>query len=113
MIRLGKETLIQSRASFHDDQELNKRQAALLFKDYHATRNKRITEALHQRFPKTKGVLEVREDDQGLHWVVFKPAGARDKRGEALAVMTLPKTRIEKCYVVLEWHWCPVGGDKN
>ena len=113
MIRLGKETILQSRASFHGDQDLNKRQAALLAKDFQATRNKLITEALTQRFPGIKGMLETREDYRGLHWIVFTPETSKDKRGEAIAVMTLPRTRTQGCHLIMEWHWKAVGGDKN
>jgi hypothetical protein len=113
MIALGQQTLKRSLATWHTDFALNQRQATLLAADYTATRDKLIAEAVAHRFPGAKGTLETRTEDGVVHWVIFTPESAKDKRGEALAVMTMPQTRVQGLRLVMEWHWHPVGGDAN
>ena len=109
MIRLGKETLIQSRASYHKDPVINRRQAVLLVKDVKATQAKLAMQAVQIRFGAqaiTSGEYRKRLQLQkrgGQHWVVWFADG--DKFGEALAVFTDPVTRIDGFMLVCEWHW--------
>jgi len=118
MIRLGKETLIQSRASYHKDPVINRRQAALLVKDVKATQSKLAMEAVELRFGQqaiTSGEYRQRLQVQkkaGQRWLVWFADG--DKRGEALAVFTMPVTKIQGFMLVCEWHWAALGvGGRN
>lgn len=112
MITLGENTVQRTQASWHKDPELNKRQAKLLADDVLATREKLAAQALQQRFPNVPGTAQVTSKDGKLFWFTFTRQKGRQKP-EAVAVFTLPVTRIKGFRLICEWHWAPVGADKN
>jgi len=113
-ITLGEHTVQRSRASWHKDEEINRRQAALLAKDVLATREKLLRELLVLRFgagvDSTKR-LHLMADDKGVTWVTWKEPW--QKRPVAVAVFTHPKTRTQGCHLICEWHWCPLNNERN
>jgi hypothetical protein len=111
MITLGEKTVQRTQASWHKDPELNKRQAKLLADDVLATREKLAAQALLQRFPNVPGTAQVITKDGKEFWFVFTREGQTES--EAVAVFTLPVTRIKGYRLICEWHWAPIGGDKN
>jgi hypothetical protein len=112
MITFSPMSLQRHRASWHEDQELTKRQAKLLFDDVEATRDRYIAEAVALMVqPSDIGQIEFRRDDDGLIWVVWASTG--DSEGQALAVFTEPQTRIEGYHMIVEWHWSPISQGVN
>lgn len=116
-ITLGEHTVQRSRASWHRDEEINRRQAALLAKDVLATREKLLRELLVQRFG--EAVIKRKDLGKRLHlvdegdvtWVSW--CEPWQKRPEAVAVFTHPKTRTQGYHLICEWHWCPLNHDRN
>lgn len=117
-ITLGEHTVQRSRASWHQDEEINRRQAALLAKDVLATREKLLRELLVQRFGPEVGKrkdlsrrLHLMVDEAGQTWVTWKEPW--EKRARVIALYTKPETRTQGYHMILEWHWCPVDNDRN
>jgi hypothetical protein len=117
MITFGPHNRLRSRASWHDDQDLNKRQAALLTQDVLAARQRLTNELLVARFgPDTLARPDLLERigfvvEDGLTWVIWTEPQAT--RGTALAVFDHPITRTEGRVIVCEWHWQPLNNDGN
>jgi hypothetical protein len=121
MITFGPHNRLRSRASWHDDQALNRRQAALLTEDVLATRLRLTNELLVARFgPGTLARPDLLErvsyvvdanPRQPLTWVIWTEPKA--KRGTAIAVFDHPVTRVEGRVISCEWHFCAIGLDQN
>lgn len=118
LITLGEHTVQRSRASWHKDEEINRRQGELLAKDVLATRQKLLEELLVERFgpgtiarPDLLRKLKLMVDDNGLTWVTWHEH--RNRRLEAIAVFTHPRTRTQGYHLICEWHWCPLNHDRN
>lgn len=117
-ITLGEHTVKRSRASWHEDQELNRRQASLLVRDVLATREKLLRELLVQRFGPDVGKrrdlgkrLHLVVDEKGITWVSWKECW--QSKPEALALFTHPTTRTQGHHLICEWHWCPLDNERN
>lgn len=118
MITLGEDTVQRTRASWHKDQEINRRQGELLAKDVLATRLRLINEALAIRFgpaaitpAEARTRLHLVTDPKGVTWVTWKKRG--EKRPIAVAVFTHPKTRIQGYHLICEWHWKALDNARN
>ena len=118
MIRLGEETVKRTRASWHRDAEINRRQAELLARDVLATRQVLLNELLTIRFgpdvlkrPDLLKRLHLFVDEKGVTWVTWKEAW--QKRAQALALFTHPKTRTQGHHLICEWHWYPIPDRRN
>ena len=98
---------------------MNRDQALLLAKDVQATQSKLAMEAVRARLGVEaitsgdyKECLEVRKKGKE-HWLVWHPKGEERGRGEALAVFTQPRTRVENYRIVCEWHWVELATGRN
>lgn len=108
MIVLNEDTIQRSRASWHKDEKINKRQALLLAKDVEATRHRLISAAMAIRFgpdhAKRKDIkFCLTRDDKGVNWLAYILPG--QKRPTALCLYTEPRTRTEGYHIVCEWHF--------
>lgn len=111
MISLDQRTLKRTRATWHADEEINRRQATLLARDVLATREKLIRDLLISRFGPgvmarrdlLKRLRLVPELGKGLVWIVWKEGP--DDAGTALALYTEPKTRVHGYHIICEFHW--------
>lgn len=112
MITFSQMSLQRHRATWHEDQELTKRQAQLLYADIEATRERYIAEVVALMVqPFDTGKVELRQDEGGLIWVVWVSSG--DPDGQALAVFSEPQSRIEGYHMIVEWHWIPISQGVN
>lgn len=118
MITFGEHTVQRSRASWHTDQELNKRQASMLAADVLATREKLVADLLAVRYgPRTHlrrdidQRLSLQTDTNGLTWVVWTEP--TETQGTALAVYSEPRTHTKGYHLICEWHWAPIDNRRN
>jgi hypothetical protein len=95
---------LQSRASWHDDMDVNREQAAKLAKDAQMTIGRLTGVALKTRLGKVPPLGERRKhlryaEEPGTEfvWVCWK--------GEAIAVHTHAKSHIENRRYHLTWYW--------
>lgn len=107
-IALGRDTVLESWASWHEDAEVTRRQAASLAQDALATREKLVRGCLRARFgrlpPKKEReahLTERQEPGTRLVWVCWDE--------EALAVRTEPVGSVRDFRYYLRWHWLPVN----
>jgi hypothetical protein len=120
MIKLDESTIKRSWATWHKDPQTNKEQAARLVADVKATQQKLAMEAIEARFGRkviTSGLyktrMELRREGNARWWLVWHEDKAKQGRGTALAVFTMPVTRLDAFKLVCEWHWVTLPWSKS
>lgn len=103
-ITLTEQERLQSWATWHEDQDINKKQAAKLAADALATRARLVAECLRIHLGRVPNEGEVKrylneraEDGTILVWVCW--------RDEAIALRTEPTTHVKDRRIYLTWHW--------
>jgi len=120
MITLNESTIKRTWATWHKDQNVNREQAKRLADDVKATQQKLSLEAIEARFGReaiTSGLyktrMELRKQGNYRWWLVWHEDDAKQGRGTALAVFTMPVTRIDKFRLVCEFHWATLAVGQN
>ena len=111
MITLGKESVLQTWASWHADQDINRQQAEKLAADALATRKRLAGEclALHLgRSPAAAETNKLNERREPGSPVVFVCYG-----DTAIAVRTDPVSHVKDCRYYLTWHWKALNTERN
>jgi hypothetical protein len=112
VIKVGKSSVRSSFCTWHDDEAVNKRQAALLAADANATVNRLLRETLRVhlgRVPSDKEIAvtitEQRDPSTGIYWILW-----RDK---PIAIRTDARSYVKDRRYYLTWAWHPLPSTCN
>jgi hypothetical protein len=116
MIELNASTLLEHKASWHDDRSLCKRNAELIARDVAATKEARFREAIRMKLGKVPPLVKLRNRLEIFRREDTKPEPVNYLAldGEIIAVFTDPRSRVKNCRYIVSWHWkCLVDNSGN